>query len=131
MIAAHHLDESAEWVAERIDSWVETYKKAMLTPIVLALVARSQPTVISDLTEDITALTGWQITERGLYRTVRRLQDSGLLSSTSGDAPRTGAKRKVISLTALGEQLLDGVQQNLVSLPRTEPRSAEPEGSRS
>lgn len=114
---APHPGESQEWLSDRVESWVETYKKSMLTPVVLAHVARQQPATISEVAAAVTATTGWQVTERGLYRTLKRLQDSGLLTSTDVDAPRTGAKRKELSLTALGGQLLAGVRANLVDLP--------------
>lgn len=111
-----HPDESQEWVAARIEAWVETYKKSMLTPVILGLVAEHQPASITDIAEGISGHTGWQVTERGLYRTLRRLEDSGLLASTDVDAARTGAKRKEISLTALGADFLSGVAANLVAL---------------
>lgn len=112
-------DERNEWVAHRVESWVETYKKSMLTPVILALVAEHQPTTVAELAHHITATTGWDLTERGLYRTIKRLQDSGLLDSTDVDAPRTGAKRKEISLSPLGSELLDGVRKNLINIPGT------------
>jgi DNA-binding PadR family transcriptional regulator len=108
--------ESQEWVAARIESWVETYKKSMLTPVILHLVATHQPATIVDIADGITATAGWQITERGLYRTLKRLEDSGLLTSTDVDAPRTGAKRKELSLTSLGADFLSGVTAHLVAL---------------
>ena len=58
------------------------------------------------------------MTERGLYRTVKRLEDSGLLVSKAVDAPRTGAKRKELSLSPLGGHFLSGISANLVELPR-------------
>ncbi|WP_166980398.1 helix-turn-helix transcriptional regulator [Paramicrobacterium fandaimingii] len=73
--------------------------------------------MISELSGHIAEATGWRLTERGLYRTVKRLQDSGLLSSEELDAPRTGAKRKVLVLTALGFGLLSGIDANLIDLP--------------
>ncbi|GAB3246640.1 PadR family transcriptional regulator [Arthrobacter pigmenti] len=109
--------ESQEWVSERIDSWIETYKKSMLTPVILALVAAQQPATIANVAEGIASTTDWQITERGLYRTIRRLRDQGLLISTDVDSPRTGAKRQELSLTPLGVQFLSGVTANLVALP--------------
>ena len=87
---------------------METYKKSMLAPITLSLVAAHQPAEISTVAEAVTAATGWQITERGLYRTIKRLQDSGFLQSTAADAPRTKAKRKMLSLTPLGASYLSG-----------------------
>ena len=112
-----HPDESEEWMAGRIESWVETYKKAMLTPVILRLVAIRQPVTIAALLGHLTSDTGWQITERGLYRTVKRLQDTGFLTSEDTDAPRTGAKRKELALSSLGVQFLAGVNANLVQLP--------------
>lgn len=109
--------EEREWLDHRVESWVETYKKSMLTPITLSLVAKHQPAEISTVAEAVTAATGWQITERGLYRTIKRLQDSGFLQSTAVDAPRTGAKRKMLSLTPLGASYLSGIRDSLVEVP--------------
>lgn len=116
-MAAAHPDETAEWMAGRIETWVETYKKAMLTPVVLRLVALHQPVTVATLTDRLVAATGWQITERGLYRTVKRLQDSGFLAGASIDAPRTGAKRKELTLSPLGDQFLAGVDASIIDLP--------------
>ncbi|QZY51944.1 helix-turn-helix domain-containing protein [Leucobacter tenebrionis] len=112
-----HPGENEEWMSGRIESWVETYKKAMLTPVILRLVAIHQPVTIATLLADLTARTGWQITERGLYRTVKRLQDSGFLTSDDVAAPRTGAKRKELALSDLGARFLEGIDANLVQLP--------------
>lgn len=109
--------EEREWLDHRVETWVETYKKSMLTPVTLSLVATHQPAEISTIAEAVTAATGWQITERGLYRTIKRLQDSELLQSTAADAPRTGAKRKLLTLTPLGASFLDGIRGNLVEVP--------------
>lgn len=111
------LDENDEWLTHRIDSWVETYKKSMLTPVILDLVGRNQPVGISTVAELVTRATGWQVTERGLYRTCKRLQDSGLLTNIDTSAPRTGAKRKELSLSPLGEKYLAEISENLVELP--------------
>lgn len=117
-----HPDEDEEWITGRIESWIETYKKAMLTPAILRLVATHQPVTIAALLEHLTTSTGWQITERGLYRTVKRLQDSGLLISEDVDAPRTGAKRKELTLSPLGHQFLAGIDANLIDLPESSTR---------
>lgn len=121
-MGADHPSESEEWVASRIDSWVQTYKKSMLTPVVLRLVAAHQPATIAEIAERVTATTGWQITERGLYRTLKRLQDSGMLISEDVDAPRTGAKRKELTLTSLGSHFLRGINANLINLPHASDR---------
>ncbi|MBO0909620.1 PadR family transcriptional regulator [Arthrobacter sunyaminii] len=109
--------EEQEWVQARVESWVETYKKSMLTPVVLRAVAEHQPVTVARVAEEVAAGTGWQITERSLYRTLKRLQDTGLLHSAEVDVPRTGAKRKEISLTGLGSQFLAGITASLVEFP--------------
>lgn len=116
-MSAAHPDEHEEWMADRIQSWVETYKKAMLTPVILRLVAIHQPVTVATLTAHLTAATGWQITERGLYRTVKRLQDTGYLTSENVVAPRTGAKRKELTLSLLGHRFLSGIDVNIIDLP--------------
>lgn len=113
-------NESQEWVADRIQSWVETYKKSMLTPVILALIGTRQPASVTEIADAVTTTTGWQVTERGLYRTIKRLQDSGLLTSTDVNAARTGAKRKELTLTPLGVELLSGITANLIKLPSVE-----------
>src|SRR5699024_7913763 len=89
----------------------------MLTPIVLALVADHQPIGIAAVAEALRSTTGWNVTERGLYRTLHRLEDSQLLATSQVDAPRTGAKRKEHSLTDLGVAFLAGIRANLVEVP--------------
>lgn len=113
--------EEEEWVEARVESWVDTYKKSMLTPVILRAVADSQPVTVAGVAAAVAATTGWQITERSLYRSLKRLQDTGLLHSTEVDAPRTGAKRKELSLTGLGSQFLAGITASLVEF--TDPGS--------
>lgn len=106
--------EDEEWVESRIDSWVETYKKSMLTPVILRIVAERQPATVAVITAEVAAFTGWRITERSLYRTLKRLQETGFLHSTETPAPRTGAKRKELSLTPVGTRFLAGVRANMI-----------------
>ena len=89
----------------------------MLTPVTLSLVAEHQPAEVSTIAEAVTAATGWQITERGLYRTVKRLQDSGLLQSAAVAAPRTGGETQTPDSDPAGGELLDGIRGNLVEVP--------------
>ena len=111
-----HPAEEQEWVEAKVESWVETYKKSMLTPVILRAVADRQPVTVAGVAESVASLTGWSITERGLYRTLKRLQDTGLLYGVDVDAPRTGAKRKELSLTPLGAQFLAGITASLIDL---------------
>ncbi|MET4060928.1 DNA-binding PadR family transcriptional regulator [Arthrobacter sp. UYP6] len=113
--------EEDEWVQARVESWVDTYKKSMLTPVILRAVSVHQSVTVARVAADVAGDTGWQITERSLYRTLKRLEDAGFLHSAQADAPRTGAKRKEISLTRLGAQFLAGIGANLVSFPSPAP----------
>ncbi|MDN3903379.1 PadR family transcriptional regulator [Arthrobacter sp. YD2] len=109
-----HPSEEEEWIRARIASWVETYKKSMLTPVILRVVAEHQPVTVAGIAAGVASGTGWKITERSLYRTLKRLQDAGLLHGEEVEVPRTGARRKDISLTGPGEQFLAGIRANLV-----------------
>ncbi len=109
-----HPSESQEWVNDRIAAWVETYKKAMLTPLILTIVAQHQPTTVAEIAAEVARRSDWQLTERGLYRTLRRLQDAGLLAVREVPAARTGARRKEFSLTNLGEQFQQGITSALL-----------------
>lgn len=106
--------EDEEWVEARIESWVETYKKSMLTPVILRVVETAQPVTVARIAAAVASATGWTITERSMYRSLKRLQDSGFLQSAEVAAPRTGAKRKEISLTAVGARFLAGINESLV-----------------
>lgn len=117
----HHPAEEQEWVQSRIESWVETYKKSMLTPVVLSAVAARTPATVAAIAADVASRTGWTVTERSLYRTLKRLQDAGFLHSTDVDAARTGAKRKELSLTREGSRFLAGINRSLVPFPAHDP----------
>ncbi len=118
VVVPQRPSEEDEWLTDRIESWIETYKKSMLTPVILALVSKHQPVTVAELSERIHQTTGWELTERGLYRTIKRLQDSGLLESYEVDAPRTGAKRKKIAVSDLGLGLLNEIYQSIVTVPQ-------------
>ena len=56
--SAHHPNESQKWVSNRIKSWVETYEKSMLTPVILTVVTSHQPASVVDVADRISATTG-------------------------------------------------------------------------
>ncbi len=115
-MSSTHLREDDEWLAHRVESWIETYKKSMLTPVILSVVRNLEPTTVAVLRRHIADQTGWELTERGLYRTVKRMQDEGLLNTSEVDAPRTGAKRKEISISPTGRLLLHEISQHTVAI---------------
>lgn len=116
MMSPRHPDETSEWLQGRVDSWVETYKKAMLTPVVLRHILNSEPITVAELAIQVQSATGWRLTEHGLYRTIRRLEDAALIATTDVPAPRTGARRKELTLSQLGKSFLAGIEDNIIDL---------------
>lgn len=115
---ANRPDETREWLDHQAETWVGTYKKAMLAPVILAVVECHQPLGVAEIAERAMAATGWTLTERGMYRTVKRLEGQEFLSSRHVATARTGAKSKEISLTSLGAEYLARVRASTVTLPR-------------
>jgi DNA-binding PadR family transcriptional regulator len=85
----------------------------MTTPILLRLIDSNQPVAASALAALVPEQTGWHLTERGLYRTLRRLEDHGLIQHTTSPAPRTGAQRKDFRLTESGARLLTALEEQI------------------
>ena len=76
--------ESDEWIDELVATWTAMYKKSMTTVLVLKLIAAAGQSSVEEIREMLDSATGWSFTERGLYRTMRRLTSLGLLSTASG-----------------------------------------------
>ena len=84
----------------------DTAEDALIT----ALISAARETC-EDRIEGTIPATGWRLTERGLYRTLRRLTSLGLLRVEEVAAPRTGAKRKDYSPTTLGIAYLARIEK--------------------
>lgn len=106
--------EDAEWAAELARSWSEVYKKSATTLALLRIIRDLGPLPASEIAPLFTHVTGWSITERGLYRTLRRLAESGALRIEKVDVARTGAKRQDFELTAIGAAYLEGIEAQLL-----------------
>ncbi len=94
--------ETTEWVEQLAASWVEVYKKSLTTLILLELIQAHGPATATDIRELFIEQTGWSITERGLYRTLKRLADADILAVEKLAAPGPGASKKAFSLTPPG-----------------------------
>lgn len=105
--------EDAEWVAELTESWVEVHKKSATTAVLLRIIATQGPLPAAQIAPRFTEVTGWSITERGLYRTLRRLADAGVLTVERIDVARTGAKRQDFALTPVGTAYLQAIDAQL------------------
>ncbi|MEZ5380938.1 MAG: PadR family transcriptional regulator [Microthrixaceae bacterium] len=109
-----HPSESDEWLDELVDTWTEMYKKSMVTLVLLRVIGSAGQASVDAIATTLKRTTGWSITERGLYRTLRRLASSGLLATAEVDVPRTGAKRKDFELTDLGSRYLARIERELL-----------------
>lgn len=106
--------ESDEWIDELVATWTEMYKKSMTTMVVLKLIAAAGQSSVEEIREMLDSATGWSFTERGLYRTMRRLTSLGLLSTAEIPVPRTGARRKYFELSEMGRRYLDRLELELL-----------------
>lgn len=106
--------EDAEWADELARSWVEVYKKSATTLTLLRIIRDHGPIPAADIAPRFATATGWTLTDRGLYRTLRRLADSGVLSLEKVDVARTGAKRQDFALTPVGRAYLGRIEGELV-----------------
>lgn len=106
--------EDAEWAEELARSWIEVYKKSATTLALLRIVQQHGPIPASGIAPLFTQSTGWSLTDRGLYRTLRRLADSGVLRLEKVDVARTGAKRQDFALTPLGIAHLARIEDELL-----------------
>ncbi|UYG18117.1 helix-turn-helix transcriptional regulator [Brachybacterium huguangmaarense] len=106
--------EDAEWADELAASWVEVYKKAATTLALLRLVRDHGPVSAQDVAPLFAQVTGWTLSERGLYRTLRRLAQAGSLEISQVEVPRTGARRQDFSLTGVGRAYLERIEDQLL-----------------
>lgn len=106
--------EEAEWAEELARSWVEVYKKSATTLALLRIIRAEGPIAAAGIAPRFAEATGWTLTDRGLYRTLRRLAESGVLSSAKVEVARTGAKRQDFSLTPVGRSYLERIEAELV-----------------
>ncbi|NNF70052.1 MAG: hypothetical protein HKN01_09790 [Acidimicrobiia bacterium] len=114
------VTETEEWLDELVDRWSEVYKKSMTTVVLLHVIREGGRMDAAAIAPAFTAATGWSLTGRGLYRTLRRLATSSLLTVSEVPAARTGAKRKEYEVTALGEAYLQRVEALRIYLPGPE-----------
>lgn len=106
--------EDTEWVQELTATWVEVYKKSATTVALLRILRDGGPLPAADIAPLLTARTGWDFTERGLYRTLRRLAGSNVLQVTRVPVARTGAKRQDFDLTPVGVAYLERIERELI-----------------
>lgn len=110
--------ESEEWLDELVTGWVEVHKKSMTTLVLLRIVADRAPAPAAEIAAEFTDRTGWTISERGLYRTLKRLAGSDLMTVEAVPVERTGRPRKDFTLTELGRRYLARLEEVAGSIDR-------------
>ncbi len=108
-------NEEDELLDELVGAWVEVYKKSTTTLVLLRSIADTGPVANSTIAETLAHRTGWELTERGLYRTLRRLRGLGLLTVHEQPGRRTGAQRHVFELTDRGTAYLQRIEAALIT----------------
>lgn len=99
-------------VDEQVYSWTEMHKKSALSFLILK--ALSTKAMWSKEVENwVKSKTGWEVSERGFYRVLNRMQKQGNVEFSFISAERTGADRKVYSLTPEGAALMRSIQDEL------------------
>ncbi|MDQ5886371.1 MAG: hypothetical protein QG623_423 [Patescibacteria group bacterium] len=111
-------DVRKELIDEQVYSWLEVHKKSALSYIIL-LALNDADKWSQQLTEWIYDKTSWTVTEKGLYRILRRMQQTGLVGFKEVSAKRTGAKRKQYHITPEGKVLLSKIKEQLQYLTLT------------
>ena len=103
-----------ELVDEQIYSWTEMHKKSAVSFLVLSAL-KDNKMWSKDLESWIRTTTGWNISERSLYRVLRRMQKQGSIQFEAEPVARTGAERKVYAMTPEGKSLLTFFRSPLIS----------------
>lgn len=111
-----HPSEADEWLEELVYSWTEVYKKSMTTLMLLRVINELGPIAAEALGRELEQRTGWSLTERGLYRTLRRLASAGLLLTAEEPAARTGVMRKLFTLSETGGAYLRRLNEAVLDI---------------
>jgi DNA-binding PadR family transcriptional regulator len=95
------MDELDELKLELVHRWAEVHKKSMTTLLIMVCLSR-RSMWSKEILEWLTAVTGWEVTQRGLHRSLQRMSEVGLIQYEAVTAARTGAERKSYMLTEFG-----------------------------
>jgi PadR family transcriptional regulator PadR len=105
-------EEQTELIDEQVYSWLEVHKKSALSYVILSALSKREMWS-QELTEWIIDKTGWSVTEKGLYRLLRRMQQADTIDFRQITAKRTGAKRNVFFITPNGKLVLSKIVEQL------------------
>lgn len=104
-------------VDEQAYSWTEMHKKSAVSFLVLAALA-TKNMWSKDIESWIKNMAGWEMSERSLYRVLRRMEKQGSIEFTTEPVARTGVERKVFTITPEGEAILKSIRNELSYLTK-------------
>lgn len=90
-------EEQTELIDEQFYSWLEVHKKSALSYVILSALSKKEMWS-QELTEWIIDKTGWSVTEKGLYRLLRRMQQADTIDFKQIAAKRTGALHRLSTM---------------------------------
>lgn len=102
-----------------VDQWSEIHKRSAVAYLIM-LGLKHRPSWSAELLQFIDDATGghWGVDERSLYRALRRLEKTELVTHGEVAAAGTGAKRKVFQLTASGLRVLERYTRTTLAYQR-------------
>lgn len=113
------LSEQDELAAEIVERWVETHKKSMTMFVVLVALS-SQPMWSRELDQWLRKNLNFELTERGLHRTLQRMTNLDLIAYTKDRSPKSGADRKVYRITEFGTRIARSIKDSGLSYLQNE-----------
>ena len=105
------MQEQQELQAEIIARWTEVHKKSMVMFLIM-LALTEQAMWSKELQEWLVKVANWEVSERGLHRTLKRMNHLDLIEHIEVAVPRTGMKRKDYSLTEFGASTLKEMKRS-------------------
>jgi DNA-binding PadR family transcriptional regulator len=105
--------ELEEYLNELAYNWSETFKKSMATYVILSILAK-ESSWSKEIHKAIKSVTNSKLSldEKSLHRSLRRLEKYGLINHEKRGGKKTGAERKVYSITEDGQKFLDLINKN-------------------
>ena len=108
------MNEIDELRCEIVSRWAEVHKKSLTTLLIMVCLNR-RSMWSREIQDWLTSATGWEVTQRGLHRSLQRMSDLGLIEYQSVSAARTGAERKIYQLTELGRSVAREIRTEALS----------------
>ncbi len=108
------MNEIDELRYELVSRWSEVHKKS-LTTLLIMVCLNQQAMWSKEILEWLTSVTGWEVTQRGLHRSLQRMSELGLIEYELVAAARTGADRKRYRLTEFGRSVAREIRAEALS----------------